>query len=320
MTDDRGGLTVSVVVETETAAFAGEDLEDAKRRLGAVFGRLLRQAHTTSPLEVILVVDADGPIARWVEVEHPGVRLVHASGHNQFHQKNCGACAAGGDVVALLDADCLPAADWAYHLSEAIARGADVVAGQTVYADDGLWWRTCTALDFGHVQAGTGGEATGLNANNVAFRRSVFGAGFDERVDRFSSCYHLARRLRRDGARIVYEPRMLARHALADADGFRFVRKHVHRGFDNTLLVRADEQGVLAPRAVADHPFLIPPGMGAARIAYDARRFFRDRRDLRLPLASFALFAVTSVVARAAEVAGGYLALARPGHYRGEHG
>jgi hypothetical protein len=311
-------LNLSVVVETETAAFAGESLDDARRRLGAVFCRLREQTYPARFLELILVVDTTGPIASWMVEEHPDVRLVHAEGHNQFHQKNTGALSATGDVVALLDADCVPVVDWARRVTDAIVAGADVVAGQTIYDDDGLWWRTCTALDFGHVQADDRGESTGLNANNVAFRRDVFGGGFDERVDRFSGCYHLARRLKRDGARIVYEPRMLARHALTDADGTQFVRKHVHRGFDNTLLVRADEEGVLAPRAVARRPLLIPPGIGAARVVYDARRFVRDSRALRLPLASLPLFAATSLVARGAEVVGGFLALVRPDHYRRE--
>jgi hypothetical protein len=250
--------------------------------------------------------------------DHADVRLVHVAGNNQFRQKNVGLRAARAEIAALLDADCVPAPDWAEHVVAAIESGADVVAGRTRYADSGLWWRVCTAFDFGHVQTRPDGAATSLVSNNVAFRRSVVVAdGFDERVDRFSACYHLARRLEARGARIVYEPRMLAEHALADADGTRFVTKHLRRGFDNTRLIRADSEGLLAPRAVARRPLLIPIGMGAARVSYDARRFVRDRRTFGLPLAAMPLFVATSLVARTAEVTGGYLALARPNHYAG---
>jgi hypothetical protein len=109
---------------------------------------------------------------------------------------------------------------------------------------------------------------------------------------------------------------MIARHALADADGLRVFTKHVHRGFDNTTLIRADRSGLLAPAWVAVLGPLVPPAMGATRLVYDARRFGRERQRAGLRRRDVALYAVLSVGLRACEVVGGWLSLVRPNYYR----
>lgn len=308
---------LSVVVETETAQIADEAIDVARLRLTRVFGAVRDQARDAAGLELLLAVDPVSPVAEWMRTAHPDVRLVPVTGTNQFRQKNQGLLAATGDLVALIDADCTPEPGWVSAILGSMSTGAAAVAGRTVYERDTLWWRLLTSFDFGHVHQGADGNATALLSNNAAFRRDALGGGlFDERVDRFSACYHLGRRMRASGQRIAYAPAMVARHALADADGVRAFTKHVHRGFDNAALIRADRSGLLAPAWVSRLGPVVPVAMGATRMLYDARRFGFERTRIGLKRRDMPLYAAMSIGLRTCEVLGGWLSMVRPNFYR----
>ena len=105
--------------------------------------------------------------------------------------------------------------------------------------------RTFSVSDFGNVVETSGGDASGFNLNNVAFRRDLLLAHpLDARVRRNGGCYFLYHDLRLRGVKIVYEPRAVVAHGL-DVGGMGFVRKHFDRGYDGTNVYRLDERGVL---------------------------------------------------------------------------
>jgi glycosyltransferase involved in cell wall biosynthesis len=110
--------------------------------------------------------------------------------------KNYGFDLARGDVIALLDGDCVPAPDWLERIAASIENRADVAVGKTRYRSDKLLASTFSVFDFGHVQGNKTGRASYFNANNLAFKAPVARQNkFDERARRNGACYHLWQRL-----------------------------------------------------------------------------------------------------------------------------
>src|SRR5258706_4260555 len=103
---------VSVVIETITTrenAPAGSPFDGLEETLAAVEAQTYPRERT----EILVIVDADVPRAACEELQrrHPTVRLIPASAANYFAAKNAGAAAANGELVVLIDGDCVPERD-----------------------------------------------------------------------------------------------------------------------------------------------------------------------------------------------------------------
>jgi len=68
----------------------------------------------------------------------PSLQVVLSSASSSYALKNEGVRAAAADIVAILDADCIPDPGWLRHLMDTMRDHPDVVAvsGKTVYAGD----------------------------------------------------------------------------------------------------------------------------------------------------------------------------------------
>src|SRR5258706_1548609 len=142
---------VSVVIETITTrenAPAGSPFDGLEETLAAVEAQTYPRERT----EILVVVDADVSRAACDEVQrrHPAVRLVPARAANYFAAKNAGAAAANGELVVLIDGDCVPERDL-LKILVAGTSAADVVAGRTRYTGDSLAARTFSVPDFANV-------------------------------------------------------------------------------------------------------------------------------------------------------------------------
>ncbi|HTK28430.1 MAG TPA: glycosyltransferase [Vicinamibacterales bacterium] len=304
---------VSVVVETITAReHADEDrlVDDLAPGLAAID----RQHYPRDRFEVIVALDEDSR-RHQAELERrcPFVTVTFSPKRNYFAAKNAGARQARGELVALVDGDCVPDADWLETLTGAMAPGVDVVAGRTRYAGRSASARTFSVPDFGNVMHAEGGSASGFNVNNVLFRREVLLANpLDARVRRNGGCYFLYHRLRKLGIRIVYEPRAAVTHGL-DVGGLGFVRKHFDRGFDGTNVYRLDADNVLRGTPVFRR-------FGAAglvaivahRVLVDWRRLVRERRQFGIPVWSLPYYAGVMTLVRLIELCGGLTAIVSP--------
>lgn len=136
------------------------------------------------PVEV-LVVDAsrgrlDGirrahPAVRWIDFEAPqGVRI------SIPHQRNAGAAAAAGDIIAFTDAGCTLEDSWLERLTAPLRAGdEDVAAGRTISTDGDAHYDTYRTLIAGTEYL------TECPTINLAFRRAAFDAvgGFDEHFE-----------------------------------------------------------------------------------------------------------------------------------------
>jgi glycosyltransferase involved in cell wall biosynthesis len=313
---DRAALPaprVSVIVETITAREhpGGAPLADEiAPTLAAIDG----QGWPCAALEILVVLDPDtrdqaaAIAARW-----PAVRVVVAPAVNYFAAKNAGVAAASASIVALLDADCRPEPGWLDALTGALAPGVDVVAGRTRYEGGSLPARTFSVPDFANVVETTDG-ASGINLNNVAYRRDVFlGEPLDARVRRNGGCYFQYHALRARGARIAYAPAAVVSHGL-DVHGLGFVRKHFERGFDGALVYRLDDRGVLRGSRVVRR--FGPAGLAALhgrRVVWDWLRLARYRRQIGVRATALPYYGAVALLTRGIELAGGLAAWVRPG-------
>jgi len=304
---------ISVIVETITAREhpGGAPLAD---EIAPVLAALDGQGWPPAALEILVVLDPDtrdqaaAVAARW-----PAVRVVVAPAVNYFAAKNAGVAAASAPIVALLDADCRPDPGWLDALARALERGVDVAAGRTRYEGGSVPARTFSVPDFANV-VGTPDGASGINLNNVAYRRDVFlGEPLDVRVRRNGGCYFQYHALRARGVRIAYAAEAVVSHGL-DVDGFGFVRKHFERGFDGTSVYRIDDRGVLRGSRVVRR--FGPAGLVALhgrRVVSDWVRLTRYRRQIGVRAATLPYYGAVSLLTRSIELAGGLVAWVRPG-------
>ena len=199
---------------------------------------------------------------------------------NYFAAKNAGAAAATGSIVALLDSDCVPAPDWLELLLARLTPGVSGVAGHTRYSGGSLAARTLSVPDFSFVFEKESGASTGMNLNNVLFRREVLlRHPLDARIRRNGGCYFLFNQLRAAGVRVVYEPRARTAHGFAGA--LRLLKKHFDRGYDGVTVYRLDDGGVLrGTRAFRRFGALALAGIIARRVVVDWVRMARQRRQI----------------------------------------
>lgn len=299
---------ISVVVETVTLLHDHDHgpLADA---VAPTMAGLQRQ--TARDFEILLVLDGSVGEETIAELgrRFPHVRLVRDAAPSYFVEKNAGAAAARGEIVALLDGDCIPDDDWLASLVAPLAAGADVVSGKTRYRGDSLVARTFSVPDFGNV-LDEQGSASGIMLNNVAFRRElILRHPLDARIRRNGGCFLLYHQLRAAGARMLFEPRAVVWHEL-DVAGFGFVSKHYDRGVDMVTAYRCDDTHVLrGTRLVRRFGPIALAGITARRVVSDWSRLVRHRRQLGLRALALPYYAAVVAVTRGIELCGGMRAV-----------
>jgi GT2 family glycosyltransferase len=211
----------------------------------AAIGRLDRPpAHA---LEAIVVDDAssDGS-ADLLEAHLPDwARLVRAH-HNlgRASARNLGVANARGELLLLLDCDCLPARpDFLLQHHRALSAGADASVGDIAGDTRGFWGRyQSSAAKRRADSAHSGDSAHAMTTANMMLRTAVFRAvgGFDSRYRHYGfEDRDLLLRLQRSGMRLQHNPHAMASHA-ANLDLAGIAGKMQACGRFSAPLFRAD--------------------------------------------------------------------------------
>jgi|SRR5579863_6269417 len=306
---------LSVIIETYTVSHEYPPNE-ALAQLGLTLNRLRGQTYPKQRTEIIVVVDdSNRGLADFVAANYPEVAITLARQGTYLSMKNQGFEVARGDIIALLDADCLPSPQWLERIAGALAGGADVVAGKTRYRPEHRFANTFSVFDFGHVQADRNGKTFSFNVNNLAFRREVVARNrFDQRVRRNGGCYLFWRKLGLANYDMIYDPRVFAGHG-NDFSGLGIVRKHIERGFDFLTLLRISSPEQLDASRYKRWGALVPFGMFASRVLFDFRRMITNRRDLGIRIYELPYYYAVSLFIRGLELIGGLVAVFKPDHY-----
>jgi GT2 family glycosyltransferase len=312
------GLRTSVVIETITVREHHSKASVADQIAGAMNG-LDRQSYPQQLIERIVVVDKEIAPAeqRLLRERYPQATFVTSRESNYFDAKNSGAAASSGDLVVLLDGDCIPDQNWLAELVRGFEPDVAAVVGATSYIPSSLAARVFTVTDFGNVVADTDGRASGVMLNNVAFRRETILANpLDARIPRNGACYILYHQLRAKGAHILFAPPALVWHK-PDVEGWGFMHKHFDRGRDGFIIYDLDDRNLFRGSALV-HRFgglaLIPLTM--RRIGLDWIRLARHRDQAGISWLSLPWFFVVAAGVRLIELVGGLTASVRrsPNH------
>ena len=145
---------------------------------------LLAQDYPKALTEILVVDSGSTDETQRIVSRYPVTLLAEGDVGTSYAARNCGIAHAGGEVIALTDADCTPAPDWLRHL---VAPLADPTVGAALGAiDDARPESLCEEFTervkpFARpVRSGLGTLLTG----NVAIRRTTLDAlgMFDERL------------------------------------------------------------------------------------------------------------------------------------------
>lgn len=106
----------------------------------------------------------------------PNLKVVLCDSEGSYELKNAGFQAATSDIVAMLDADCVPASDWLEKTLEVMKTypKASVISGRTVYPASGLAQRILSLLSRSYVDRGEAGPTRFISNNNSIWRRDVY--------------------------------------------------------------------------------------------------------------------------------------------------
>ena len=173
----------------------------------------------------------DGAQSSGLAEELPGLKLVLAPVHTSYELKNAGVRAAAADLVAFLDADCVPESGWLRALVGTMRRYPDAVAasGRTVYEGRSLVERALAVLSRGYLDPGGAGVGATkfISNNNGCIRRDVFlahplptdGGPFAAGVQ--------SEAVRRAGGRLLFTPDAVVVHEFEGWPMERDIRRNI---------------------------------------------------------------------------------------------
>jgi len=225
-----GGFSISVVVITL----------NEEENIAACLESLLRQDYPVHLTE-ILVVDASQDSTPQIVSRYPRVRYLRAE-KGFSRQKNAGLQAAGSELVAFTDADCLVPPDWLGEIARAFQKENLAGVGGNAFLPPGSGYFEACASAKGHPAGG----AIGFDANvkrgpegvaflagcNSAFRKTALLAvgGFNPDFQDGGEDVDLSRRLRENGFLIDYRPSLTVFHKPHWPLG-HFIRWNIRVGF-----------------------------------------------------------------------------------------
>ncbi len=216
-------IGISVVVCTYNGA----------RTIGRCLDALARMRYRR--YEVIVVDDGSTDGTHAVAGTRANVRLIRTANHGLSSARNTGWRAARHPVIAYIDDDAWPDADWLTHLARTFAADANHagVGGPNIPpADDGLVADAVAAAPGGpiHVLL-TDDVAEHIPGCNMAFRRERLEAvgGFDPRFRTAGDDVDLCWRMQERGWTLGFNPAAMVWHRRRDRVG-AYLRQQLNYG------------------------------------------------------------------------------------------
>lgn len=177
----------------------------------------------TDAYEVIVVDSSNDGTDRIVQEQFPWVRLLHRSQQTDpGTARNVGIARAQGEVIACLDADCIPSPDWLTRMLAAQQAGHLVVGGavENGNPESLVAWAGYMGEFREFLPVGSPRMVTHIPTCNISYHRSIFEryGGFPTRFyPQEDLLYHW--RLAHYGVGIWFDPSIRIRHVHRNAWG-----------------------------------------------------------------------------------------------------
>ena len=312
---DTSRPLVSVVIEGYNEYLSFEDID--------TWAGLKAQRYPLGRVEVILVGSAV-QAARWTErFADPSpflrVKAIAVDDPWYFEMKNRGVEEATGDIIVLADADVVPDPGWLDAIVEGIERGADVVAGMSLFRTAGRGpehplMQVAASISWAllGISARPRSDEVYFQSHNVAFRASVARAHpFRTDIRHRVAGVFLPSALKAAGARLRFQPAQKVAHSFDPGWWFRL---HARFGYEVYVLRRTHEDW---PHRWVRRTWILEPPLTAgwhALLDWPRWFVFGGLMGASLPrrVALLPLLLAMSALARATEMAGMYATMVTP--------
>lgn len=130
---------------------------------------------------------------------------------------------SSGNLVALIEADCIPAPDWLRLLVEVMIKNPDVstASGRTTYGGSSIIVRCLSLLHRGFSDPGASGPTIHISNNGTLYRREVLEQfPYPKAITPFLSCWMRNNEMQRNAHLFYFERRAEMIHAFS---GWKFV-------------------------------------------------------------------------------------------------
>lgn len=218
--------SVSVVIVSDYEADSAKTWANEQAALEA-----LGRQDFAEPLEVIVVEHEAFRDSVPVDLvrSFAGGRVEFSAATASAELKDEGAKLAKGQLVAVLEADCAPAADWLRRMVSTLREHPEcaAVSGKTLYPGRSVLTRCLALLDRSYLDPGGSGPTPSVCNNNAMFRREALVAHpYPAAPSPFLSAAFRGQRMRRSGLRFFFESRAVVYHALPSWSFVREMRRH----------------------------------------------------------------------------------------------
>ncbi|MEX2647737.1 MAG: glycosyltransferase [Alphaproteobacteria bacterium] len=203
-------------------------------------------AHQTfeGPVDHILVASAplsEATVSSLLAIL-PSLRIEVLPGGSSPEMKVHGAHGSVGEVVAFIDADCIPAPGWLDAISATLREcpSAAAVSGSTIYAQMDLFARVHCLIGRGIMEEARRLPTQRLSNHNFAIRRACLDSiAVPPGLSPFSGSYY-AKKLRDAGFVIVFDPAARTVHAYEGWDAECDIRRNNGHAFFNNRFIFPD--------------------------------------------------------------------------------
>jgi hypothetical protein len=202
---------ISVIVVSDYAAGGEGEWTDLRKCLAALAAQDL-----PDQVEFILCESEElrGRLPDDLGAILPSLKILFVPADSAYALRNAAVEAASTELVALLDADCVPRSDWLRLLFDALRTHpeAAVVSGKTTYGGTSLLVRASALLARAYLDPGSAGPTRYLAENNAGYRRSAYLAHpFPTHTGTFSA-HVQAEEMRRGGCTLWFDPAIGVEH------------------------------------------------------------------------------------------------------------
>ena len=158
-----------------------------------------------------------------------GSRIVYAPETQSARLKDFGVGQVDADLVAILEADCLPNPPWLRVLVDVLRQRPDVSAasGRTTYGGETMYRRSLSLVDRSFDDLGRSGITEHVSNNGALYRRSLLRRfPYPPAASPFTSARLRLQAMREAGHVFFFEPTAVMRHGIGGWGFVRDVRRH----------------------------------------------------------------------------------------------
>lgn len=220
------GALVSVVVVSDFEERGARSWRSER----AILESLARQ-DIEQPFEVVLLESEQqrDAVPRDLTAICAGSRVAYAPETQSARLKDFGVGQVTAELVAVLEADCVPNPSWLRVLVDVLRRRPDVaaVSGRTSYGSETTYRRALSLVDRSFDDLGRPGVTGYVSNNGALYRRSLLERfPYPPAASPFTSSRLRMQAMREAGHLFYFEPAAVMRHGIGGWGFIRDFRRH----------------------------------------------------------------------------------------------